>query len=69
MDANTVLRLTMPGRIRYVQPVDDPMFSAHRKINITLQAGPKEEYMSDFPGTMEGCVQQVSHMSQRDGLS
>jgi hypothetical protein len=60
-DADVSLRLTLKNAVQYENPVDDPMFSAHRETiftdgttgeNITM-------YMSDHPGSVMGCAEQV----------
>lgn len=60
-DADVSLRLTAKNGIKYFKPVNDPMFSAHRLVIQSTQTGNVSFYMSDFPGSMMGCVQQVSY--------
>jgi hypothetical protein len=59
-DADVSLKLVTKNSLKYLRPVDDPLFSAHRAQNVTMQGGGMIQYLSDFPGSIIGCVQQVS---------
>lgn len=59
-NADLTIRLTINGKILYEHPVNDPLFSAHRPINMTVQTGYRTLYKSDFPGSALACAEQVS---------
>lgn len=49
----------VPYNIRYHRPVDDPLYSAHRK----LREFNRTMYAPDYPIKVVGCLQQVSYTS------
>lgn len=62
------LRLTGMNSVLYANPVDDPMFSAHRQIIIPTQTNDSSVfYESDFPGSAMACAVQVSDFSSIRG--
>lgn len=60
-DADVTLRLTMKSAVLYGEPVDDPMFSAHREVTYRVSSTGDNVtmYLSDNPGSVMGCAQQV----------
>lgn len=62
-DSDLVLKLVMKNKVAYDSPVDDPVFSAHEEFTTFDQTDGTNVtfYFSDFPGSVIGCTQQVSH--------
>lgn len=59
-DADVVLRLITKDSVLFNNPIDDPMFSAHRKVDTIMNDGIEPRYLSDFPGAGLACAAQVS---------
>jgi len=61
-DADVSLKLVLKGRVRFLKIVNDPMFSAHREIEIydSNNAVKRKYYLSDTPATLIGCTEQVN---------
>jgi hypothetical protein len=59
-NADLFFRFVGKGLVIYANPVNDPLFSAHRPVTYTLQTGNASYYQSDFPGSTLACTQQVS---------
>lgn len=61
-DADIVLIMLCKNRILYQNPVDDPIFSAHKRYVVPNERTGSEfsYYLSDFPVSVVGCTQQVS---------
>ncbi|KAH7372353.1 hypothetical protein BKA66DRAFT_423129 [Pyrenochaeta sp. MPI-SDFR-AT-0127] len=65
-DGDTMFKVFMPNSVAYDNPVDDPLFSAHKKLLSYDDTQLKNDtiYMSDFLIKGIGCLQQVSkHIS------
>ena len=61
-DADVGLKLVSKNRVRYAQPVNDQMFSAHQNFTLDFTNGSNmTAYISDFPGTAVGCAMQVKY--------
>ena len=64
-DADTNICLIRKNVITYGSPVDDAIFSAHQPVLI-FQAENGEnmtQYLSDDPGSVIGCMEQVSQFA------
>lgn len=60
-DSETALLAVYPNKIVYVNPVNDPVFSAHRPWKSVNGDGDAHEplYLPDHPGRVIGCAVQV----------
>jgi hypothetical protein len=61
-DADLVLKMFSKNRVLYENPVNDPIFSAHKRYVVPNERTGMEfpYYLSDFPVAVVGCAQQVS---------
>lgn len=60
-DADVTLKLVARNAVRYLNPVNDPMFSAHRgRTTQNTNGENKTTYWADFPGSVVGCARQVT---------
>ena len=50
----------VPNRIQYVNPVDDPLYSAHKVVYDVLRGKNITTYAPDYPIRLVSCLQQVS---------
>ncbi|KAF2871857.1 hypothetical protein BDV95DRAFT_594151 [Massariosphaeria phaeospora] len=56
-DADVTLRFILKNSIMFMQPVDDPMYSAHREVKLLDTQGENNtRFISDFPGSHQMCV-------------
>lgn len=64
-DRDLVLVSLWKNAMGYGHPVDDPVFAAHKKL-VTMSARGLNDtfYLSDSPGSILGCTQQVCYTSQ-----
>lgn len=62
-DADVILKYIGKNRVHYGQPVNDPVFSAHKKVTYKSYGVQDEAiiYYHDDPGTVLGCTEQVSY--------
>ncbi|KAF2745218.1 hypothetical protein M011DRAFT_479365 [Sporormia fimetaria CBS 119925] len=60
-DADVGLKLILKNSVLFRNPVDDPMFAAHIKVQSVLQGGNGTEYLSDEIGSMLGCATQYQY--------
>jgi hypothetical protein len=62
-DADVILMYIGNNRVHYGQPVNGPVFSAHKKITYKSYGVQDEAeiYYHDNPGTVLGCTEQVSY--------
>lgn len=60
LNADVSVRLTRTNSMRFLTPVDDPMFAAHQETILRDAADRfnRTLYYSDNPGTMLGCTEQ-----------
>lgn len=60
-DADVVLFFLMANAVNFVQPVDDELFAAHRRISASLSGAPdgKKVYLTDEPVHVLGCAAQT----------
>jgi hypothetical protein len=59
-DADVTLISFFPSNMTYKQPVEDPIFSAHRPIEIETTFDEQRRYQSDYDFGIMGCAEQVS---------
>ncbi|KAF2265707.1 hypothetical protein CC78DRAFT_598290 [Lojkania enalia] len=68
-DADIILRSVEQGIVGYREPVDDPVFAAHRDAHGSTDHGPKGfVFLPDFPIAMIGCAQQYQYCFAQAGL-
>ena len=62
-DADLVFKQVIKNRVAYDSPVNDPVFSAHKLFTTfdVTSGGNVSFYFPDFPVSVIGCTQQVSH--------
>lgn len=60
-DADLSLVVIAKNNVKYIHPVDDPVFAAHKAFNHTQVShlGSHIAYSSDWPNAVLGCSQQV----------
>jgi hypothetical protein len=51
-----------PGQTLYINPINDPLYAAHRVIHDVLRGTNVTWYAPDYPIRVVGCTQQVSIM-------
>lgn len=49
----------MPNAVRYNNPVDDPLYSAHKQVTVSVRNGSRTRYEPDHPIKGVSCLQQV----------
>jgi hypothetical protein len=57
-DADFSLNGILKNRVVYSQPLDDPMFAAHKPWS-AVDYGPEPYYVSDFVASILACKEQV----------
>jgi len=59
-DADVELKAISTNRVSFTEPVNDPMFSAHRNSTVSTSSGRiLSIYVHDSPVTVMGCAVQV----------
>ncbi|KAF2004127.1 hypothetical protein P154DRAFT_485871 [Amniculicola lignicola CBS 123094] len=68
-DADVVLRMIAKNYMVYRETNEDPVFSAHKSYNLTLNFGATvERYYSDYPASVIACAQQYQYcVAQENG--
>lgn len=68
-DADVVLKLIRLNSKTFENPVNDPVFSAHREdITYMTDGSNRTIYAPDFPGSVMGCALQVGTLSWRSKI-
>ena len=63
-DADVVVKTVPLNAVQYTNPVNDPVFSAHKNMTKgTLRKSVDRYYVSDFPNGVIGCALQVCELA------